>query len=104
MNKNDLVGKIALETGVTKTMAAKSLEPILGSITEALVKGDGVQLVGFGTFFVKEKKSRNGRNPRTGAKIHIPPKMIATFKPGKAFRMLVNDGMDDSGADESDDE
>ena len=90
MNKNDLVGKIALETGVTKTMAAKSLEPILGSITEALVKGDGVQLVGFGTFQVAKRKARTGPSPQTGKAINIAAKTVPQFKPGKKLKDAVN--------------
>ena len=104
MTKAEIVNRVAHNTGMSRKDAIEALEIFLSLIKGALREGEKVSLVGFGTFFVKEKKSRTGRNPRTGAKIHIPPKMIATFKPGKAFRMLVNDGMDDSGADESDDE
>ena len=89
MNKNDLVSKIAKETGVTKTLAAKSLDAILGSITEALVKGGGVQLVGFGTFQTVKRAARTGRNPSTGKAIKIPAKKVPKFKPGKALTQAV---------------
>ena len=89
MNKNDLVGKIAQETGVTKTMAAKSLDTILSCITEVLAKGEGVQLVGFGTFQVASRKARTGRNPQTGKDIKIPAKTVPQFKPGKTLKDAV---------------
>ena len=71
--------------------ASEAVELFLQSILEALQRGEKVSLVGFGTFYVKEKNSRQGRNPRTGDKIQIPRKKVATFKPGKAFRNLVNE-------------
>ena len=89
MNKNDLVSKIAQESGVTKTMATKSLDTILSCITEAMAKGDGVQLVGFGTFQVAKRKARTGRNPQTGKDIKIPAKTVPQFKPGKALKDAV---------------
>jgi nucleoid DNA-binding protein len=71
--------------------ASEAVEIFLESVLEALQAGQKVSLVGFGTFYVKEKEPRQGRNPRTGARIHIPRKRVATFKPGKAFREMVNE-------------
>ena len=100
MTKAVIINKVAQATGMSRKDSILALEIFLSSIKEALKKGDKISLVGFGTFYVKEKRSRNGRNPRTGDRIKIPPKKIATFKPGKSFRLLVNDGMDYSGADD----
>lgn len=94
MTKAEIVNRVANKTGMSRKDAVEALEIFLGSIKDALKDGEKVSLVGFGTFYIKEKKARNGRNPRTGEKIQIPPKQIATFKPGKAFRLLVNDGLD----------
>ena len=106
MTKAEIINKVAQVTGMSRKDAIDALEIFLASIKDALKEGQKVSLVGFGTFYVKNKNARNGRNPRTGDRIRIPPKMIATFKPGKAFRLLVNDGMDygeDDDHDESDD-
>ena len=89
MNKNDLVGKIAQETGVTKTTATKSLDTIVSCITDAMAKGDSVQLVGFGTFQPVKRAARTGRNPQTGKAIKIPAKTVPQFKPGKTLKEAV---------------
>lgn len=105
MTKNEIINRVSEHTGMSRKDAIVALEIFLSSIKDALKDGDKISLVGFGTFYVKQKRARNGRNPRTGEKIQIPPKQIATFKPGKAFRLLVNDGVDmgeedDDGEDE----
>lgn len=92
MTKAEIVNRISEVTGMSRKDSIVGLELFLSSIKDALREGEKVSLVGFGTFYVKEKKARNGRNPRTGEKIQIPPKLIATFKPGKSFRELINDG------------
>lgn len=102
MTKSEIVNRIAQKTGMSRKDSIEALEIFLESIKDGLKEGEKISLVGFGTFFVKQKKARNGRNPRTGDKIHIPPKQIATFKPGKAFRELVNDGVDYGDEDDSD--
>ena len=94
MTKAEIVNRVAQQTGMSRKDAIEALEIFLGAVKDTLKDGDKISLVGFGTFYVKHKKARNGRNPRTGERIQIPPKMIATFKPGKAFRSLVNDGQD----------
>ena len=107
MTKAEIINRVSQETGMSRKDSIVALEIFLESIKDALRAGEKVSLVGFGTFYIKQKNARNGRNPRTGEKIMIPPKQIATFKPGKAFRQLVNDGLDphdDAEFDEDDDE
>jgi DNA-binding protein HU-beta len=94
MTKAEIVNRVAQMTGMSRKDTIEALEIFLAAIKESLKQGDKISLVGFGTFFVKEKKARHGRNPRTGERVQIPPKFIATFKPGKAFRQLINDGAD----------
>ena len=94
MTKAEIVNRVAEMTGMSRKDTIEALEIFLEAVKDSLKQGDKISLVGFGTFFVKEKKARHGRNPRTGERIQIPPKFIATFKPGKAFRQLINDGAD----------
>ena len=88
MVKADLVAKVA-ELGITKKQAAEVVDCVLDSIKGALAGGDRVSLIGFGTFSVKERAAREGRNPRTGSKIQIPKKNIPVFKAGKALKDTV---------------
>lgn len=90
MTKAVVAAKVAEKTGMNRKDTMDAIEIFLESIKEALKEGRKVSLVGFGTFYMKDKKARNGRNPRTGERIHIPPKRVATFKPGKAFREMVD--------------
>lgn len=90
MTKADVAIKMAAKTGLSRKHAAEAVEIFLASVKNALQEGEKVSLVGFGTFLVKTKNARAGRNPRTGERIAIPEKQVATFKPGKAFRELVN--------------
>lgn len=89
MNKSDLIAKIANDAGLTKTQATAAMQAVEVGITEALVNGETVQLVGFGTFSVKEKAERTGRNPKTGEPIQIPASKVPTFKAGKALKEAV---------------
>jgi len=82
MNKTELVEKIAAGAGLTKVDAKKALEATVAALKGALVAGDKVQLVGFGTFSVTERPAHPGVNPSTGAKINIPAKKVAKFKAG----------------------
>lgn len=82
MNKTELVEKIAAGAGLTKADAKKALEATVAAVKEALVAGDKVQLVGFGTFAVTERPAHQGVNPASGAKIEIPAKKVAKFKAG----------------------
>ena len=83
MNKTELVDAIASKTELTKSQSKKALEAVLEAVSEALVGGDSVQLVGFGTFKVNHRNGRTGRNPRTGQTIEIKPA-------GKALKEKVN--------------
>ena len=89
MNKSELVDLVAEKAEMTKKDSAKAVEAVLDSITEGLVRGDKVQLVGFGTFEVRNRKEREGRNPATGEKIKIKALKVPAFKPGKALKEKV---------------
>ncbi len=89
MTKNDLVAKIAKDSGITKAQAAKAANAMISAIEKALKSGQKVTFVGFGTFKVAERKARNGRNPKTGEIIKIPKKKVPKFVPGKRLRELV---------------
>ncbi len=90
MNKTELVEKIAAGAGLPKTEAKKALDATVEAIKAALVAGDKVQLVGFGTFAVAERTAREGVNPATGAKIQIAAKKVAKFKAGAELAEAVN--------------
>lgn len=89
MNKMDLVGSVAEKANLTKKEADRVVNAVLESIEEALAAGDKVQLVGFGTFEVKDRAARTGRNPKTGEEIDIPATRVPAFKAGKALRDAV---------------
>ena len=90
MNKSDLIAAIAAKTGETKKDAEATLNAFVDVVTEALVKGDKVQLVGFGSFEVRKRAARKGRNPQTKEEIKIPASKAPVFKAGKALKDLVN--------------
>lgn len=90
MNKNELIAKVAEDSGLTKSDAGNALEATLNAVMGALAAGGDVRLVGFGTFSVSERKATTGRDPRTGASINIPASKNAKFKAGKAFKDAVN--------------
>ena len=90
MNKAELVGKIAGKSGLTKKDSEAALNAFIASVQEALVKKEKVQLIGFGTFEVKERAARMGRNPQTGAAIKIAASKAPVFKVGKALKDAVN--------------
>ena len=90
MNKAELVAAIAAKTGDTKKGAEASVNAFVDVITDALAKGDKVQLVGFGSFEVIKRAARKGRNPRTKEEIKIPASKAPVFKAGKALKDLVN--------------
>jgi DNA-binding protein HU-beta len=89
MNKTELINAIAERSGLTKKDAEKALGATVDAITAALAAGDKVQLTGFGSFEVKERAARVGRNPRTGEATEIPASSIPTFKAGKALKDSV---------------
>ena len=89
MNKQDVVAKIAKDTGITKTSAAAAIESIIDGITKSLKKGDPVSFVGFGTFKISNRKARTARNPQTGAAINIPKRRVPRFTAGKGLKQAV---------------
>ena len=90
MNKTELIDAIAATADLPKASAGRALDAIVDSITDALSKGDQVTLVGFGTFAVKHRAAREGRNPQTGQTIQIKASNVPGFKPGKALKDAVN--------------
>ncbi len=89
MNKGELVDKIAEKTTVTKKQADAVLSAAIGAIMEAVADGDKVTLVGFGSFESRERKAREGRNPKTGEKMDIPETKVPAFSAGKLFKEKV---------------
>jgi len=89
MNKSELIDSIASKADVTKIVAGKVLDATIASVTEALGKGDQVSLIGFGTFSVKERAARVGRNPQTGQEIKIAATKVPNFKAGKTLKEAV---------------
>lgn len=90
MNKSQLVDKIAEGAEISKAAAGRALDSFIDAVTDALKKGDSVQLVGFGTFAVRERSARTGRNPQTGQTIQIAAAKVPSFKAGKALKDSVN--------------
>lgn len=90
MNKTELVAKVAEVAELSKKDATSAVDAVFSAITETLQSGDKVQLVGFGTFEVRERAARKGRNPQTGAEIEIAASKVPAFKPGKALKDAVN--------------
>lgn len=89
MNKSELIDSIAQHANLTKAEAGKALDGLIHSIENALKQGNGVALVGFGTFELKHRGERKGRNPQTGAEITIAATSVPSFKPGKALKEAV---------------
>lgn len=91
MNKNELIAAAAEKAGMSKKDTEKVLNAVLESVTGALVEGDKVSLVGFGTFEVKARNARMGRNPKTKEEIKIPASKAPVFKAGKALKDAVSE-------------
>ncbi len=92
MTKADLVEKVAAEADMTKKDAEQLVEIIFESIVSTLNKGEKIELRGFGSFRVRQRNARKGRNPKTGASVNIPAKRVAYFKPGKDLKEVINNG------------
>lgn len=90
MNKSEMIQAVAEKANLSKTQAAEAVDAVMDVIREALAKDDTVTLIGFGTFSVRERAGRTGRNPRTGEEISIPASKVPGFKPGKALKDAVN--------------
>ncbi len=89
MNKADLIEKVASQTGLAKRTSGKTIDAIVSAISDCLTRGEKVTLVGFGTFGVRQRKARTGRNPQPGATIQIPAKRVPKFVPGKNLKNKV---------------
>jgi DNA-binding protein HU-beta len=90
MNKAELISAISTGADLSKIQSTKALDSFLEAVTSALVKGDNVALVGFGTFSISFREERNGRNPQTGAELTIPAANVPRFKAGKSLKDAVN--------------
>ncbi|MFT7491626.1 MAG: DNA-binding protein HU-beta [Pseudohongiellaceae bacterium] len=90
MNKAELIDSIAASADIPKAAAGRALDAVIESVQGALQKGDSVALVGFGTFSVKDRAARTGRNPQTGQPIQIAAAKIPNFKAGKSLKDAVN--------------
>ena len=91
MNKTQLIDVVATKTGLTKKAAEAAVNAVNDAITEALIAGDKVQVIGFGTYEVKERAAREGRNPKTGETITIAASKAPVFTAGKALKDAVNE-------------
>lgn len=89
MNKSELIDAVAASADLSKASAGRALDAMLGTITKALKKGDEVTLVGFGTFTVRKRAARTGRNPQTGETLKIKAAKVPAFKAGKALKDAV---------------
>ncbi|MFK8080763.1 MAG: HU family DNA-binding protein [Granulosicoccus sp.] len=90
MNKGEFVDAVAAKGDMSKADAAAAVDAVLDSVTDAMQKGDQVTLVGFGTFLVRKREARTGRNPRTGEPLQIKASNVPSFKAGKALKDAVN--------------
>jgi DNA-binding protein HU-beta len=89
MNKQELIAKIAKDTGTSKAGAAAAIDSFIDGITKSLKKGDPITFVGFGTFKTTQRKARTARNPQTGDPIRIPKRRVVRFTAGKALKDAV---------------
>ncbi len=90
MKKVEFVEEVATKAGLTKADADRAVKAFEDTVKEALVNGDKVPLVGFGTFAISERAAREGRNPQTGATVKIPARKAVTFKAGSSLKEAVN--------------
>jgi DNA-binding protein HU-beta len=86
MTKADLVAKVAADAGITRLVAEKAVNSLVAVVTEALAAGEKITLVGFGTFEVAQRSAREGRNPRTGQTLKIPPSKVVKFRVGSKLK------------------
>ena len=89
MNKSELVKSVAEKADLSRKDATDAVDAVFGTITEALSKNEKVQLVGFGSFEVRSRAERKGRNPQTGDEIKIPATLIPAFRPGKTLKDAI---------------
>jgi len=93
VNKAQLIDAVAVAADLPKTVATRAVDAFLDTVSKALSEGDTVALIGFGTFAVKERAARVGRNPKTGAEIHIKAAKVPNFKAGKALKDAVGEAV-----------
>jgi integration host factor subunit beta len=98
MTKADLVGQVIQSTDLTRQESETIVETIFESIIQALQTGDKIEIRGFGSFRTRQRRGRTGRNPKTGAKVEVPPKRIPFFKPSKELKDFVNTSASRAGA------
>ncbi|MCA1064477.1 HU family DNA-binding protein (plasmid) [Rossellomorea sp. AcN35-11] len=89
MNKTELINSVSVQAELTKKDATKAVDAVFDTIQASLVKGDKVQLIGFGNFEVRERAGRKGRNPQTGEEIEISASKVPAFKPGKQLKEAI---------------
>lgn len=99
MNKSQLIDRIATDADISKAAATRALDSFIKAVTDSLADNDPVALVGFGTFDVRERQARTGRNPQTGETIQIAKANIPAFRPGKALKDAVNGGESPEGGE-----
>lgn len=90
MNKQELIDAVANQAGIAKSAAEETINAFLETVTKAVVKGEAVQLIGFGSFGTGARAARAGRNPKTGESLHIAASKTVKFTAGKAFKEAVN--------------
>jgi integration host factor subunit beta len=99
ITKADLVEEVSQTTGLTRNDSEEAVETIFESIIGALQKGEKIEIRGFGSFRTRQRRARVGRNPKTGARVEVPPKRVPFFKPSRELREYVNNG--DLGAEQT---
>ena len=90
LTKAELIEQVAQAADLTKRDADVVLKTVLGNIVEALRRGEKVELRGFGSFRLRQRNARRGRNPKTGGRVDVPPKLVPYFRPGKDLKTLIN--------------
>jgi len=98
MTKSDLIEAVAERTTITRSRAEAVVNCVFDAMTDALVRGEGIEVRGFGSFTVRQYKPYSGRNPRTGEAVHVVSKRLPFFKVGKELKDTVNSGVDGGGA------
>jgi integration host factor subunit alpha len=101
LTRADLCEAVFREVGLSRTECAELVEAILGEICDSLVDGENVKLSSFGTFTVRQKGGRIGRNPKTGQEVPITPRRVLVFRPSHVLRQRVNEGVADGSGDDS---
>jgi integration host factor subunit beta len=92
MTRAELVEDVAHQANLTRKQSEVIVEAVFTSILDSLRRGDKIELRGFGSFRIRQRRSRSGRNPKTGAGVLVPPRKVPYFKPGKELRELMNRG------------